>query len=294
MLFRSTLHGAPRIVAASRFGFFGLGSMRIISDVSDESVVVTIAEPTGEMKRWAARIRWLLRPHSALGIALVTPLAHVANNSLDFQTYLYAIFHRSAVARLVHAFLVPATLTALLALVASFSVPLAVLSVTALVFWYIRLAATHRMYLLAAIAALTTTLLFFGALAWANGESSLATPGWWLLGLGFALTLSHGAERDVPPRVSGTAHWVPIGEYFRRDPVARLFRSALMLVAGTANEMWASWRLWPVVILDALWSLGYQPQRRAAMIELVKAACVDNDPAIDAIGTGGASLGDYP
>jgi hypothetical protein len=54
------------------------------------------------------------------------------------------------------------------------------------------------------------------------------------------------------------------------------------------NEIWGSWRLTPLVVLEAMWALGYQPEARAALLRQVAEATAQGQPAIDCVGTGGA------
>src|SRR5437762_4284151 len=72
-------------------------------------------EPTQEMLFWTGRLRWIVeaperrtsRLGRAIAVALVAPLAHCANLSLQFQSYLYDIFHQSWTARVGHAVCMP-------------------------------------------------------------------------------------------------------------------------------------------------------------------------------------------
>jgi hypothetical protein len=257
-----------------------------------------LVPPTAEMRRWADRLAPLLRPGSWLGTALVTPIAHVANDSLQFQAYLYAIFHRTAPARIVHALLMPAMLVALFAWIALGSAWASYGAAALLMAWYGALALRHGMPLFGAVAAVSVLPMVAAGQAWAHavaaGQGGGLHPAWVLLGLGLAQSLSHGAEPDVPPRVTGSDRWVAVGTYFRTHTLGRLARAGAMAFAGAANELWASWRLWPVVVLDGLWRLGYRRDDRAELAALVERSLAHRNPAIDYIGDGGACTGRYP
>lgn len=245
--------------------------------------------PTEEMRRWAARLHGWLGP-SVAGTALVTPIAHVANNSLGFQAYLYSIFHRTWPAKLGHVVLMPLIAVATLATAGTLHPALCVAAGVALVVWYARVAGAHRLPLLAGVLAASGAAFTFAALAWSARWSDLgvwAHPALVWAALGLAQTLSHLTEPDVPPRVSGCDDWVPLPEYFRRDPVRNGLRALAMVFAGTMNEMWSGWRLYPVVALDLLWAFGYAPAQRARHEALVARAVEGGNPAIDFIGRGG-------
>lgn len=64
---------------------------------------------------------------------------------------------------------------------------------------------------------------------------------------------------------------------------------AAQLVFGTVDELVASPRLLPVLLLDLLWRAGYAPQRRAALTAWATQAITSGNPALDYIGTGGGT-----
>ena len=71
-----------------------------------------------------------------------------------------------------------------------------------------------------------------------------------------------------------------------QDLVARK-DAALAGVLGTVDEIVASPRLLPVLLLELLWLLGHDPVRRAAWRSLSARAIVSGNPALDYIGIGG-------
>jgi len=58
---------------------------------------------------------------------------------------------------------------------------------------------------------------------------------------------------------------------------------------GTVDELVASPRLLPVLLLHLLWLTGHAGQRRQALTDLATQAITSGNPALDYIGTGGAT-----
>lgn len=188
----------------------------------------------------------------------------------------------------------PTIVTAALACAARVNPWLAVGASVALCAWYVALARRERAWLLGVVCVGSVASMLTLALLWPSlSPASGMHPAILLVLATLGQTLSHAAEPDVPPRVSATNHWVPIAQFFAQSPLKRVVRALLMVPAGMANEMWASWRLFPVVWLDVLWRLGYQPEARAAHRQLVSMALAHRNPAIHFIGEGGACLEPY-
>jgi hypothetical protein len=91
---------------------------------------------------------------------------------------------------------------------------------------------------------------------------------------------------------------VPVREYLlgrpgARHPAGRVLRRGGQLAAqtvfGTVDELAASPRLLPVLVLELLWWLGHDPARRAAWKELSARAIASGNPAVDYIGVGGST-----
>jgi len=262
------------------------------------------------MRFWAPILRPLvfpLRDHAfarCVRFVLVTPLAHFANLSLDFQTYLYLVFHRHAVSRGSHLFAMPLIVVSLIAIVARHvggdgaAIGLCAL----LAAWYVVQAVTNRMALLGLVMVVVAAGCLALGIAWAKlgaGAGLWADPLFGFVVLVAIQTLSHAAEPDVPPRVSGTEDWVPLAQFVRGHSGARhsvlrslgrLGRLGLAGFAGGLDEVWGSPRLLPVVVLTLLWKLGYQKERRREIEGLVASALASGNPAIDRIGIGGGRL----
>jgi hypothetical protein len=125
--------------------------------------------------------------------------------------------------------------------------------------------------------------------------SLLAQPWAWLLLAGALQAGSHILE-PLPPRVTRSVHWIPPAEYLlgrpgHRNPPGTVLRRAAQLAAqavfGTVDEIVASPRLLPVLLLELLWLLGHDPVRRAAWRSLSARAIASGNPALDNIGIGG-------
>jgi hypothetical protein len=64
---------------------------------------------------------------------------------------------------------------------------------------------------------------------------------------------------------------------------------AAQSVFGTVDELVASPRLLPVLLLEWLWRAGHRPQQSAAYRAMAASAIANGNPALDYIGTGGAT-----
>jgi hypothetical protein len=291
----------------------------------DHDHAVVFLEPTAEMRRYARLFGrllalgdpgagWLAR---VVAGGMVTPVAHFANLSLEFQAYLFAVFHRRRPSRITHAALQPLTMVALAAGLAAFrlgragpAAPCVLdlngawLAGVVFALWYAAQALLNGMALLAAAmsvfalgSAAAGTLI--ASLARGHGAPCSRSPWCWVLALSFVVTISHVPEPLLPPRLNGRTRWAARSELFRRPggelrPAEDLVRSGLRLLVlgvvwGTVNELWGFWRLVPVSVLHGLWALGYQPARRARVVGAAAEAIAHGNPALDFVGTGGAA-----
>ncbi len=230
-------------------------------------------------------------------IATVTPSTNVTGLNLPYQSYLNHVFHRTRLARAGHAVCMPVIVTALLALL--YPVHGTLPGAVALAAWWAYWAARERDVVWGACAvglaaALCPLALALGRLG-AAGPSFPAQPWAWLL-LGGALQAGSHILEPLPPRVSRSVHWVPPAQYLlgpagHRNPPGTVARRACQLTAqaafGTVDEIVASPRLLPVLLLELLWLLGHDPERRAAWRALSARAIASGNPALDYIGTGG-------
>lgn len=244
------------------------------------------AEPaSGRLGRW-----WR--------IATVTPATNITGLNLVYQSYLNMIFHRTWLARIGHAVCMPLIVAAMLAALCpvhlgpvNASLPAALV----LAIWWAAWAVKER----DAVWAVCGVGLAMALCALANAGVS-ALPGGpvvWIVALSLLQAGSHIME-PLPPRVSRSPHWLPVREYVWGPPQARhpagqvlrrLGHLAAQTVFGTIDELVASPRLLPVLLLDWLWRLGHRPQQSAAFRALAADAIATGNPALDYIGTGGAT-----
>src|SRR5262249_23522199 len=71
--------------------------------------------------------------------------------------------------------------------------------------------------------------------------------------------------------------------------VRRVGHLAAQTVFGTVDELVASPRLLPVLLLDLLWRLGHDAARRAAWRAQAGQAIASGNPGLDFIGIGGST-----
>lgn len=230
-------------------------------------------------------------------IATVTPSTNVTGLNLVYQTYLNHVFHRTRLARAGHAVCMPVIVTALLALLSPLHAVLP--GAVALAAWWAYWAVRERdplwggcgIALAAALYPLAQALGRLGAAA----HSPLAQPWAWVLIAGALQAGSHILE-PLPPRVTRSVHWIPPAEYLlgrpgHRNQAGTVARRAAQLAAqavfGTVDEIVASPRLLPVLLLELLWLSGHDPARRATWRTMSAQAIASGNPALDYVGTGG-------
>lgn len=286
--------------------------------------------PTAEMLWWTRTFGWLLAPAPGraswlarfVAIVLVTPSAHFANMSLHFQQYLYDVFHQTKVARVGHFVCMPLINMMVLVFFAQFSwaesstgwfAPTGALAAAALLcVWYMAQAAYNRVLLLGIVMLPVTIATYVAAMAyWSAFALPPAEASWyaptalpqnpllWMVVLSFLQAASHAPEPKLPPRVTGTPHWMPLARFVFGTPdrrhgtveiAWRLVRSAAQIAFGALDEFWASWRLIPFNFLEIMWWLGYEPAMYARHKDLSRRAIEHGDPAIDFIGVGGGAV----
>ncbi|HEY6786848.1 MAG TPA: hypothetical protein VI365_06010, partial [Trebonia sp.] len=254
---------------------------------------------------WVRRAPALFAPALGTGrglarwwaIALVAPGTNVTGLNLAYQSYLNHVFHRTRLARVGHAACMPVIVTALLAVL--YPVHATLPGALALAAWWAYWAVKERdlvwggcaVGLAAALYPLAQALGRLGA----ADPSRLAQP-WALLLLAGLLQAGSHILEPLPPRVTRSVHWIPPAEYLlgrpgHRNPPGTAARRAGQLTAqavfGTVDEIVASPRLLPVLLLELLWLFGHDPVRRAAWRALSARAIANGNPALDYIGIGG-------
>ena len=247
----------------------------------------------------------------------MTPATNVTGLNLRYQAYLNLVFHRTRLARVGHAICMPlivaATLAALcplrlgswpalpgLALPVNASLPAAI----GLAAWWVAWAVKERdavwgtcgVALVAALYALANVAYLVRPQA-SGVAALLGSPVTWML-VGSLLQAGSHILEPLPPRVTRSQYWVPVREYVfgphrsrhgARQVVRRCGQLAAQTGFGTIDELVASPRLLPVLLLEWLWRFGHRPEQRAAYRALADAAIASGNPALDYIGTGGAT-----
>ena len=171
----------------------------------------------------------------------------------------------------------------------------------ALAVWWTWWAVKERDALWGACSVALAAVLFALANVYAHwgphaiGGVAIGSPLAWML-LGSLLQAGSHVLEPLPPRVTRSAHWIPVGEYLlgppgRRNARGTVLRRAGQLAAqtlfGTVDELVASPRLLPVLLLRLLWLAGHNPVRLAVSQKQAARAIAEGNPALDYIGTGG-------
>lgn len=252
-------------------------------------------EPSAEQWLWVRLFpRWFGPSHEEerglvawFGRFFVVPSTNLTNFSLQYQSYLNDIFHTSAFARVVHFTNMPLITGLFLAALGGFHW----VGAAALAAWWLAWGLRERLPLWGVGAAVWALAIDRGAVWFLSTGHS---PWPFLLLLGALQAVSHGAESGVPPRVNGTARWVPLTHYLlgRMELSVRLRNAARVgetFFYGTFDEIIASPRLAPIQLLEVLWLLGYAPGVRQAWKEASQRAIATGNPALDYIGEGGGT-----
>lgn len=270
---------------------------------------------------WLKRLQAVLTPERetwftrAVGVFFVVPFAPLTPMDLDYQTYLYEVFHRTRLSQVVHVLVFPLVNLALLVGLAGLwrgpavgpvALDGATLFSAGLAGWYGLLALRARSPLwgalcVGAVAALwvVARALHGVALPALGAEGQLwASPWLWAAGLSIVIAASHALEPDLPPRVTGTDRWMSMEEFLRgpdraglppRLLVERLGRLGAQILFGAFAELLAAQRLMPVAILHACWRVGLLVDLQPGVAE-ARRALAHGQPAIDYVGHGGGTM----
>lgn len=209
---------------------------------------------------------------------LIVPRAHTALLDTRFQIEMYELFHRTWGGRIGHIVGTPMILFGtFLGLQSATGSPVA----GTIVLLAMSAFALRVDRLVAALTALLGAVLV--GVAAQIAPAALGAAGLSVAALvvgGCALqTLSHAFE-DVPPPHSGTTEFVPVGRWLRERPLIEFVRSGIMVVAVFYwLELWATFRIWPLQILQILTWLGYRSDLREQLD--ARSAEIVADPTSD-------------
>jgi hypothetical protein len=270
-----------------------------------------------------APYKWLLkqalcsesRVLGFLRFLLVAPLAPLVPFDFHLQFQLFGVFHREWPSRVFHSLCIPLTTMMMMAFAAQFEVQVPHLSIAGIqlptsinganIFailassWYPLVDIRHRLpgfsaFVLAMMLCVADLAQRYHARFRLNDDRifSPTNPLIWIAILASMQSLSHIAEKFIPPRLSEETRWVPRKIYFLTLWNKGIFRTLITLgigyLAGTVSEAWASPRLLPVLLLLLLHRVaGVYTEVVKKFLDLVQQSCADNNPALEYIGTGG-------
>eukprot|EP00007_Cunea_sp_BSH-02190019_P009670 CAMPEP_0174242136 /NCGR_PEP_ID=MMETSP0417-20130205/26558_1 /TAXON_ID=242541 /ORGANISM="Mayorella sp, Strain BSH-02190019" /LENGTH=404 /DNA_ID=CAMNT_0015321495 /DNA_START=117 /DNA_END=1328 /DNA_ORIENTATION=- len=246
--------------------------------------IKALQPPTPEMVCWTENCLPCVAPHGKktficavfTGIFAVTPLTNVTNFSLDYQLYLNLIFHRKNFSFYTHALTMP-TIDMFLLVLATYLkfngqsgtswLDFSLVIAGCVNLWYLVWGIGNGVWWMGISAAPIVWGCWSLAHLYANyaldshpGDADFhwydpgpwyANPLIWLVVLSFIQSFSHVVE-DLPPRVSGTPHWMAKREFFcgRVDDPCELFvrflRAIFQTIFGAVDEFIASPRLVPL------------------------------------------------
>ena len=257
-----------------------------------------------------------------VAVLVVAPFAQFTLFSFDLQAFLYEVFHRRLPAKAAHLLLMPAVNFFVMAGLAQvwfgarpvahgsvlLGANLAAVYAALLATWYVVLAVRVRMVawglvMVPVVGGLCVAAnVYYGHLFALDASArSFLTPtpaavNPWLGAFACAalIAISHGAEPELPPRVTGSDAWLSLraflgGDRPFRQRVGRILMVALQPVSGTLNEFVASARLMPYGVLMRMFQFGYRPAVSAILRDHVARAVASGNPALDYVGTGGAT-----
>jgi hypothetical protein len=272
--------------------------------------------PSREAELLLRHAAWLVSPSelpgSLLGrflrMVLVAPFTQLTLFSFDLQAFLFGVFHTTFWARAGHLVFMCAVnffmLVALGRIELSQDLDAGLVFGAALALWHVSVALSVGLILWAVCAAALVLALGLVAHACVTASAglphALAEHAWFGLGLSaFLVALSHAAEPRLPPRAVAGPRWLAISEYVlgpanaRHVPSDRLVnavRVALFVLWGTLNEWVAAMRLMPYNFLWLMFSLGYAKPLRDRVLGHVQRALASENPALDYVGIGGATM----
>ncbi|MFC1669951.1 hypothetical protein ACFL20_06115 [Spirochaetota bacterium] len=289
--------------------------LKINPELYSVKLIKIFKKPTKEMLLWNSFLKWLFPTNPAeewffirfIKRVLVTPTAHFANLSVDFQAFLYGVFHQSFISRISHIILMPLITFFMIASLLTLSYIAALVYLAAFIILYVM-----QSYILKGplwgimncciMAALFLLVPFYNEWYAAivsdmryNVFTWLFSPWFLMFFFAFLQAVSHAAEPMMPPRANLTNRWLSVKDFMAGgssspgifSKVKRAFLLAVQLIYGMLDEWWAGPRLLPFVIMNIMWSFGYKDEYKREILEYVNAAIDEGNPAMDYIGTGG-------
>lgn len=207
---------------------------------------------------------------SLLDQLLIVPEVHVRLTDLDLQLEMYELFHQRGPTQVVHALCTPVVVALTGAMLSA--VPLGATGLTAAAPYWALLALYHLALHPAVALALAPAYLL---MAFAGARLAQAAPAPWIaaaLAVAVGVQTSSHMFEAVPPPVSGTAGFVPLGRWVRDVPRGRLAAVALAsALVFTGLEFFASFRVIALQALRGLFALGYRADLRDRSVAAARA-----------------------
>jgi hypothetical protein len=236
---------------------------------------------------------------------LITPLTNLTSFSLVYQLYLNEIFHTHILTKISHYAMMPIVnifIAQLLAQFSWFGMNGAAVYCIILWLWYSLWGISSSAKALSAIMVAPLITIYYISLnfyqvtrnfapnhAWYNSSSHLLTNPIILMFLtATAQAFGHVFEPKLPPRIVGQADWISL-EQLRAlyGPVGFYFVSLVQLMFGAFDELLASPRLLPIIVLRAAYFFGYNAEQWKLISKLSELAMKSGNPALDYVGIGG-------
>ncbi|KAL6066370.1 REJ domain-containing protein, variant 2 [Balamuthia mandrillaris] len=274
---------------------------------------------TWQLQFWHKYLGWLFfsdKWYSKwIGFLFVAPLTELTGLSLHYQLYLFEIFHTSFICRLCHFICIPLINFFLFCFCGSLWTDIGEEREVNYVMWsasvfvalylagyYIVWGFLQRDYMFGIFTAPVVLAFWMHSNiyiskfrhmdgeehAWYDPTPLPYNPLLWLAICGYALSISHGMEPLLPPRVNYTPHWTSMAQWLKSKGLIRGYGTLFMMsFMGTIDELMASPRLFPILFLKVMYLLGYRPDQWKDMRKIVKWSSKYGNPSLDFMGRGG-------
>lgn len=272
--------------------------------------------PSREAELLLRHLPWLVSPSELPGslpgrflrMLLVAPFTQLTFFSFELQAFLFGVFHTTFWARAGHLIFMCAVnffmLVGLGQVELGAGIDAGLLYAIVLALWHVSVALSAGLVLWGLCAASLVgalRLLAQACIAAPAGAAHLCAIHPWL-GLwlsAFAIALSHAPEPRLPPRAVAGPRWRGLREYVLGPAsaphplsvrVVNGVRVGLFVLWGTLNEWWAAMRLMPYNVLWLMFRCGYAQPLRERVLGQVQRALASDNPALDYVGIGGATM----